>query len=795
MGQWPSKNFIDVMDTAASIMANRYSIGNFRDKNAMGFLNQIKISGQKTVQTKADLSYIPANLLSSNSDNYSSYPDSSKPDAVVDGSDALGQLWWVQDEKCFYQLVKWGSNAPTDNVWAKANIKSAVVDDKGNVTIETTKVNTDDGKNSYWITSFEIRGDGTYSYTKDTLHIEENKESDNTYSNTSSTQEFEVLDNIKWNPSNTKPFNLTYSHRKVKVLSQAHHDGSFEGDFLTSASLSSTGTLSGTTGKFSNKNINDTFVTRILPGHIDKDGTIFPGTQYLDTEALIYSNGLPMLSGPSILSYAYIDSTGKLITYYGVARNWLHDKINTYNDANKAWFTYYANGKEYIGYFSVASVSGKDLNSYEYTAGIINDDLMKRYESKINDISNSYNNLSSYVKSSYSYLNDYLDNTITYLQNKSAENNTYLKDYVDNNALVNSIASYSGPASTYIAYNVNNKYLVTYMEPASSTNQGPLSAYTYSFFEDYIKDIEERLHPKEVSYSTALTKLYTIKYNVYRADDKTKLITTYDSTASSITVEEGNYVEATNITNTWVGGNGMMIPTSTSGSWGNKFGTDVIVNKTDPSKPNYFTAKTLNWTLRQVTSAVNLGITQTLVGISKYGAKKLVTKDGHIEKYEPVNTLGSVSGTSFSISVKGPQYDCWYGFTDQDPLTWANNQDITDLLINTIEKETCDGKSCFTKMQHTGGYINIQDKSPIALKNTTLGNPKYFIYIYNGTQKVTKAIQGGATPVTGAFRMSEQKTVIIKSRTNGYPKKYTVLRCTDNNQTDFSGTNLEFKYN
>ena len=124
MGQWPSKNFIDTNSSVTSIMGNRFSVGNFKDENAFGFLNQIKISGQKTVQTKADLQYIPVNLLSSAFDNYNSYPDGQKP-AKPDGSDALGQLWWVQDEKCFYQLVKWGANAPTDNIWAKSNISTS----------------------------------------------------------------------------------------------------------------------------------------------------------------------------------------------------------------------------------------------------------------------------------------------------------------------------------------------------------------------------------------------------------------------------------------------------------------------------------------------------------------------------------------------------------------------------------------------------------------------------------------------------------------------------------------------
>lgn len=111
-----------------------------------------------------------------------------------------------------------------------------------------------------------------------------------------------------------------------------------------------------------------------------------------------------------------------------------------------------------------------------------------------------------------------------------------------------------------------------------------------------------------------------------------------------------------------------------------------------------------------------------------------------------------------------------------DITKWTDGQDVTDILINTIEKTTNNGKSCFTKGTAGSSPIRITNNSPITLDNTGSGAPGRFIYIYRTAYtKLSKAKQNDAQDITPSFFFGLQKKVRIKSRTNGYVQEYWVL--------------------
>ena len=68
--------------------------------SAYGIVKAVEVSGYKNVNTKQDLLSIADAILSDN------------------GTSAIGQQWYVQSEKCFYQLIDW-DNRKTESGWKK----------------------------------------------------------------------------------------------------------------------------------------------------------------------------------------------------------------------------------------------------------------------------------------------------------------------------------------------------------------------------------------------------------------------------------------------------------------------------------------------------------------------------------------------------------------------------------------------------------------------------------------------------------------------------------------------------
>lgn len=350
MGQWPSSNYLDLCQSQSNIAQTRFSTANFTNEKAFAFTNTMKTSGQKTVKSKEDLQHIPAAILSAQIDNYNSYPDKSVLKGIVlDGSDALGQIWWVQDDKCFYQLVKWGKNPPTDNVWAKTNIKSTLNVGTGDSTdIDINSTNKDNS----WVTSVTIKGDGTATYTYDGLHL--NKTTSNyTYNKDSSTSTFDVIDRINWNPTDKNPHQISYNVKTISILSQKHHSTSYEWDSnvvnLGAAGIFADGG-NGRPDSSLGKNISD--IEEDHPWILKTDEAWTPET---NTHEL-----------SSIITSVELSETGDLNVTYAFPRNWVHG-LKTYTGKDYTYIGYAQNGKLSISYLNPASDDNQGpLSAYDY---------------------------------------------------------------------------------------------------------------------------------------------------------------------------------------------------------------------------------------------------------------------------------------------------------------------------------------------------------------------------------------------------------------------------------------------
>lgn len=649
MGQWPSSNYLDLCKEQSNIAQTRFSTANFTNEKAFAFTNTLKISGQKTVKSKDDLQYIPAAILSAQIDNYNSYPEDKKKTlkVVLDGSDALGQIWWVQDDKCFYQLVKWGKNPPTDNVWAKTNIKSALsVGDGTSTDVDINTIN----KNNSWITSVILKGDGTATYTHDGLHLKKTT-STYTYSNNSNASTFEVIDKINYDPSSTNPHQLSYNVKTVKVLSQNHHTSSYSWDsnlidLGTAGIFSDNG--SGRPDTSLGSNISDLEEDHVWMLKTDDD--------YSKT------NNNHQLS--RIITGIGLSSTGELSYTYAFPRNWIHG-----------------------------------------------------------------------------------------------------------------MSSYSGKNYTYIGYAQNGKYNATYLNPASDTNQGPLSATDYKLMHDHTLDIEERLEPQKEMNVPIGKMVYNIE--VWDTSIKNKLAT-YTSTndigtKSSIIVEQGTYVKASDIYPTFLPEvfNPMKI-SSTDGNWGD---SSIVSNPLPTRLPN----NQFRWNVDNPTgngpksinkhfiknhgkSDIWIDSTYTLKqnvnGIKVYGKKCLVSENGGLVRKTTDNVKATVE-TSLTINIR---YGVcrWYGVCKQDPKTLGEN--ITEFIknissdINHVNKDS--NETLELTISNTK-YIHTSTEYP------------YFIYVYPQAFGEIGEIGSGKQDATMWFNTINNTIKPVRVKIQSERTKYT----------------------
>lgn len=126
------------------------------DENTMALTNAKWIAGHHTVETLNDLYNIKPFIL-----NPKYYAGTDEDDNHVE---TIGQIWYVVDEKAFYQLIDWDKRN-TEDGWSKTNIKA---------------ITGTDGKNNEqhigpadFITKVSIDGDGTLNGTTGTFQNEQ----------------------------------------------------------------------------------------------------------------------------------------------------------------------------------------------------------------------------------------------------------------------------------------------------------------------------------------------------------------------------------------------------------------------------------------------------------------------------------------------------------------------------------------------------------------------------------------------------------------------------------------------
>ncbi len=110
-GNWPSSNYVStdaVSGFGAKVVSNNFK------QNGFGVTDAIMISGHRTVATLDDLYTIPRAILSSTYSNSATEALKSN----VDGADAIGEQWYVQSEKAWYQLKDWSKFNSKDG-WEK----------------------------------------------------------------------------------------------------------------------------------------------------------------------------------------------------------------------------------------------------------------------------------------------------------------------------------------------------------------------------------------------------------------------------------------------------------------------------------------------------------------------------------------------------------------------------------------------------------------------------------------------------------------------------------------------------
>lgn len=123
------------------------------DETTTALTNAKWIAGHHEVASLADLYKVYSFILSPSF--YAGGTDS----GVTQGADAVGQVWYVRDQKAFYQLIDWSKRNDASG-WSKTNIKATT---GPNGTDNTQYCNKN--KVSDCIGNLTVKGDGTVTYT------------------------------------------------------------------------------------------------------------------------------------------------------------------------------------------------------------------------------------------------------------------------------------------------------------------------------------------------------------------------------------------------------------------------------------------------------------------------------------------------------------------------------------------------------------------------------------------------------------------------------------------------------
>lgn len=86
---------------------------------------------------------------------------------VTQGADAVGQLWYVRDQKAYYQLIDWSHRGEASG-WSKTNIKAA----NGPGGASNTQYANTNGSKGDCIKDLTLTGDGTLTYNAWNLNMD-----------------------------------------------------------------------------------------------------------------------------------------------------------------------------------------------------------------------------------------------------------------------------------------------------------------------------------------------------------------------------------------------------------------------------------------------------------------------------------------------------------------------------------------------------------------------------------------------------------------------------------------------
>lgn len=133
------------------------------DETTTALTNSKWIAGHHEVASLSELYNVHDFILSP-----SFYAGGTDSD-VTQGVDAVGQLWYVRDQKCYYQLIDWSQRRNAAG-WSKTNIKATT----GPNGVDLTQYANTNGSGGDCIKDLTVKGDGTISYTAWNLNMTNN---------------------------------------------------------------------------------------------------------------------------------------------------------------------------------------------------------------------------------------------------------------------------------------------------------------------------------------------------------------------------------------------------------------------------------------------------------------------------------------------------------------------------------------------------------------------------------------------------------------------------------------------
>lgn len=769
MGNWPSDYVATTITSGfgGKVVSNNWNEGGF------GVTDSVMISGHRTVATKEDLNSIPTQILSSKASNKA--PNN-------DGTDALGQLWYVEDEKCFYQLIQWNLDK-RKMVWAKANIKSmSQVNPDGSVTDVIESAQAKDGE---WLTYVSVNGEGKMDMKSDGLHLT-NTTNAKSYSSSSKNQIFNVIDSIDVNGHT-----ISYNKTEITVLSQSHHGGSKNANptgFITSVSLSNEGKLTaGSANIVIQENKKDdlsysssesTYTFKIIDGVSLKNHTIAYDSRNITVLSQSHHSGSEKADATGFITSVELSNEGTLTATKDniVIEEEKKDDLS-YSSTDSVNSFKVIDGISLEGHkISYTSREITTLSQSHHSGSVEGDFLTSVSLSNTGTLSGAYG---TFKNSSVSYgIIDTEDISPSYsyiVTDVHIDKDGHLEySYVSPRNWIHGPIRYildSDKDLFNFNYKSNGRDLKLYMPIASysygdykvtSYTLGLMSSYMDRYFSAVINDLQDRLLGKETNYTLPTLSITGTKFTVYNADG---ISNPKSYTGNAITVEVGDYVAVEGSECSFTPGTGQLV--STSGTWGNVIPTESTkFNGTKSvAKAQYLGTKEF---FSQSMTAINWEGAKSFQ-ITGTGTKaKLIRKDAD-------NTTGSVSA-NVKINVVY-RANMWYGAVAFNPATWAPN---------STHKETEIVNANGTAIYNT---VSTTIKRTIAM-TTTAANP-YYVYIYKqGTGTLSEAKSPGAD-ATAWFNTKSPIPIKIKSKTNGYVTNYYMIYALNYN-TFKTTTNITF---